>query len=400
MSDEPTALSPGATVAGPMQVGTALAADAVAGFRHLHAGHCESGVTASMFQNAGFAISEPMVFGIGSGLFFSHFSFVRVMGHPLTTFRSFPGSIFKNACARLGITYVRETFRSPAKGMQRLDDLLADGKRVGLQVNIYWLPYIPRPMRVHFNGHNLLVLEKRGAGSDAVYIVSDPVMECLFQCPADALRRARFSGTHALLPRGLIYYPTSFRPDPDVRLAVDASVKEVCRHMLKIPQVLPWMGVQGIRHLGREIASWPTRLGEDKAREWLAGVVRMQEEIGTGGAGFRFIYAAYLQQAGEALQWPELAAMSGPMTAVGDKWRVFALHASRLARGRKARGAGAAGTAGAGAAGAGAAGGGAITPFSEWAALRPLLDDVAESEKALFEQLDAVRAGKKLLPGR
>lgn len=339
----------------------------VSGFKHLHAGHCESGVTASMFQNEGFQLTEPMVFGIGSGLFFAHFSIVKVMGHPLTTFRSFPGRIFKNACARLRVSYKRETFRSPEKGMRRLDELLDQGKRVGLQVNIFWLPYIPRPMRVHFNGHNLLVLERRGDN----YLVSDPVMECLFECPVDSMRRARFSGTHALLPRGLIYYPTQFPSAPDLRPAVHASLKEVCHFMLKFPSVLPWLGVRGIRHLGREIAAWPNRLGEDKAREWLAGVVRMQEEIGTGGAGFRFIYAAYLQQAGEALSWPELAAMAVPTTAVGDKWRGFALSASRIARGKA----------------------------NDWAVLPPMLEEIAEAEFALIGQLDGVRTGRGLLRG-
>ena len=369
---------------GPAQVGTALATSAVPGFKHLHAGHCESGVTASMFQNAGAPVqstlSEPMIFGIGGGLFFAHFSFVRVMGHPLTTFRSFPGGIFSNACKRLGVACAKETFRSPDVGMRRLDQLLAEGKRVGLQVNIFWLPYIPRPMRVHFNGHNLLVIERREApaGSpehargDAIYIVSDPVMECLFECPASDLRRARFSGTHALLPRGLLYYPTAFTPAPDLRAAVDTSLRKVCQHMLRIPSIFPWMGVQGVRHLGREIEGWPARLGEQQSREWLAGVVRMQEEIGTGGAGFRFIFAAYLQQAGDLLGWPELSAMALPATAVGDQWRTFALHASRLARGK--------------------VGGLDSVP---WSGLRPMLDDIAAAETALLTQLDGVRVGRR-----
>ena len=342
----------------------------VSGFRHLHAGHCESGVTASLFQNAGHDLSEPMIFGIGGGLFFAHFSFVRVMGHPLTTFRSFPGNIFKNACARLGVRYARETFRSPDAGMARLDALLEQGRHVGLQVNIYWLPYIPRPMRVHFNGHNLLVLEKRGVGADACYIVSDPVVECLFECPASALRRARFSGTHALLPRGLIYYPTAFALPDDLRPAVQISLRKVCDHMLRIPRIFPWMGVQAIPHLARELDGWPVKLGEDRAREWLAGVVRMQEEIGTGGAGFRFLFAAYLQQASELLDWPELRAMADEATAMGDRWRSFALQASRVARGRK---------------------------DAAWSDLRPLLEDAGAAELAFVRRLDTVRLGNALL---
>lgn len=33
-----------------------------------------------------------------------------------------------------------------------------------------------------------------------------------------------------------------------------------------------------------------------KKQAYLAQLVRMQEEIGTGGGGFRYIYAAFLQQ--------------------------------------------------------------------------------------------------------
>jgi hypothetical protein len=339
---------------------------AVDGFTHLHAGHCESGVTASLLRDAGRPWSEPMVFGVGSGLFFAHFSPVRVMGHPLTTFRSMPGWIFADGCKRLGVTTRRETFRSPERGMARLDELLAQGKRVGLQVNIYWLPYIPRPMRVHFNGHNLIVLEKRGEE----YVVSDPVMECLFSCPADALRRARFSGTYAWMPRGLLYYPTGTAGEPDLRRSVEVAVKQVCYRMQHLPFFFPWGGVRGIRHLAREVAAWPARKGDKHAREWLAGVVRMQEEIGTGGAGFRFIYAAFLQEAGETLGWPDLAAMAEPMTAAGDRWRAFAVVASRLARGRT---------------------------DAEWGQLAPLLEEVAVAEEGLFRELEGVVSGRKLL---
>lgn len=332
----------------------------VDGFRHLHAGHCESGVTASMFINAGMNVSEPMVFGVGSGLFFGHFSFVRIMGHPLTTFRSFPGALFKAACKRPNVACQRETFRDPPRGLARLDELLSEGKRVGLQVNIFWLPYIPRPMRVHFNGHNLLVLEKRGDE----YIVSDPVMECLFSCPADALERARFTGANPLLPRGLLYHPTRFPQAPPWEPAVKAGLAEVCFRMRKIPPFVPWLGIRGIRHLGRQVRGWERRLGPERAREWMAGVVRMQEEIGTGGAGFRFLFAAFLQQAGEKLAWPELSAMAAEATAVGDQWRDFALHASRTARGKADR---------------------------SWAELGDQLDTLADAETRLFDKLDSVR---------
>lgn len=337
-------------------------------FEHLHAGHCESGVTAALLRHQGLPLSEPMLFGIGSGVFFAHFSFSRVMGQPLTTFRSFPGAIFKKACKRLGVGVHRATFRSREKGMDALDALLDRGTPVGLQVNIYWLPYIPKPMRVHFNGHNLIVLEKRGD----TYRISDPVMEEIHDCPAAALRRARFSGTNAVLGHGLLYHPMTSGSEPDVRRAVRVGLAEACHRMRRIP-LLPWFGVRGVRHLAAQLEDWPTRLGEEGAREWLAGLVRMQEEIGTGGAGFRYIFAAFLAEAGEELGWSALRAMSEQATAVGDEWRTFALHASRRARGK---------------------------PDRDWTELAEMLMELSAAEDRLFADLDRVRvAGPARLTG-
>ena len=52
-----------------------------------------------------------------------------------------------------------------------------------------------------------------------------------------------------------------------------------------------------------EFVFWPKecengrhKFGEKLAAHNLGQVIRMLEEIGTGGAGFRFIYAAFLQE--------------------------------------------------------------------------------------------------------
>ena len=65
--------------------------------------------------------------------------------------------------------------------------------------------------------------------------------------------------------------------------------------MLRIPG--PIAGIRGIRFTATKISQWRDKLGPQKAGSWLAQLVRMQEEIGTGGGGFRFIYAAFLQEA-------------------------------------------------------------------------------------------------------
>jgi len=63
-------------------------------------------------------------------------------------------------------------------------------------------------------------------------------------------------------------------------------------------------------------------------------VVRMLEEIGTGGAGFRFIYAAFLQEAARELNQPWLNEISDEMTQAGDRWREFAIIAGRIFKSR------------------------------------------------------------------
>ena len=50
----------------------------------------------------------------------------------------------------------------------------------------------------------------------------------------------------------------------------------------------------------------------------------MQEEIGTGGAGFRYLYAYFLEQAANICQKPKYKQASEHMTEIGDMWRQFA----------------------------------------------------------------------------
>jgi hypothetical protein len=56
----------------------------------------------------------------------------------------------------------------------------------------------------------------------------------------------------------------------------------------------------------------------------------MLEEIGTGGAGFRFVYGAFLQEAATLTGIGELNDYARRITEIGDLWRDFAYKASRI----------------------------------------------------------------------
>jgi hypothetical protein len=299
-------------------------------FKHLQAAHCENGVTANLLQTSGVKLlTEPLVFGIGSGLFFVYLPFLKINNGPAIAFRTMPGFIFKRTCSSLGIPVIRKKFSSEKKAMQFLEDRLSEGQPVGCQVGVYYLSYFPKEYRFHFNAHNLIVYGKEGDH----FKISDPVMEDVTTLSAYELERVRFA-KGALAPRGQIYYPQPAAEvtEEKIRNAIRAGIKRNVRDMLHIPGGIA--GVKGIRYTGNRIKQWRDKLGLQKAGLYLAQLVRMQEEIGTGGGGFRYIYAAFLQQANQFHKNEELLSASAEFTKAGDLWRSAAVQASGIYKGR------------------------------------------------------------------
>ena len=269
-----------------------------------------------------------MAFGIGGGLFFGYLPFIRINGMPLVTYRAAAGHILRQIAAIPGVTMYRKKFRNRDEAMAELDRALASSIPVGLQTGVFWLPYFPKALRFHFNAHNLVVYGKEGNE----YLISDPVFPKPVRCPADDLARARFA-SGALAPKGKMYYfkelPARLEHGPLIR----RGIQSVRRMMLGSP--IPLIGVRGIRFLAKRLITWPQRLGRERADLHLGHVVRMQEEIGTGGGGFRFIYAAFLQEAAERLARPVLNELSETLIDIGDEWREFALSTARMIRDRE-----------------------------------------------------------------
>ena len=295
-------------------------------FQHKQAAHCENGVIVNLLNSKGFKISEPMAFGLGSGLFFVYLPFIKVNHAPAISYRPMPGMIFNRLAKRLGIKLKRQKFSNPKKAQEALDENLRNNIPTGLVVGVYNLPYFPDEYRFHFNAHNLIVY---GKDNDR-YLVSDPVLDYKVSLTAAELEKVRYA-KGALAPKGHMYYPIYIPENFDLKPAITKAIKKTCSDMLA---PVPIVGVRGMRMVANDILKWHKKLGVVKANHNLANMIRMQEEIGTGGGGFRFVFAAFLQEASEVLQNNELAALSTEMVAIGDKWRDFALEASRVVKKR------------------------------------------------------------------
>ncbi len=295
-------------------------------FNHRQSAHCENGVISNLLTHHGHPMSEPMAFGIGSGLFYVYLPFIKVNLAPAVSYRPIPGFIFKRLCKRLGIKIKREKFRDPKKAKKALDDMLRKNTPVGLQVGVFNLVYFPDEYRFHFNAHNLVVYGKK----EDTYLISDPIMERVTELTSKELEIVRFA-KGAAAPKGHMYYPVHFPEKLPLEKAIRKAIKATCRDMLA---PVPIVGVKGMRTVAKAIKKWPKKIGVKKTNHYLGQIVRMQEEIGTGGGGFRFIYGAFLQEAATVINKPILKDFSKEITAIGDLWRDFAIDASRLYKNR------------------------------------------------------------------
>ncbi|MCX6284780.1 MAG: BtrH N-terminal domain-containing protein [Bacteroidetes bacterium] len=291
-------------------------------FEHRQAGHCESGVTSNLLNYHKLSISEPILFGIGAGLFFSYLPFLKMQHAPLTSFRVWPGMVFDRATKALGIKTKIHRFRNPADSMNKLDEVLAQGFPVGLQVGTFHLPFFPPEYRMHYNMHNMVVYGKK----DNIYLISDTVIENKVEISYDDLMRVRFAkGTFA--PRGRMYYPYLVPSAVDLKPAIIKGMRKTANNMVEVP--FPLIGTKGIRFLARQMRKWPQKLGDEKASYYLGQVLRMEEEIGTAGAGFRFIYGAFLDEAGTILKQDWIRELAVEMGEAANHWRKFSYYGSR-----------------------------------------------------------------------
>ena len=299
-------------------------------FVHRNSSHCETGVTANLLFHYGIKVSEPMVFGIGSGIFFGFFSFVKVADMPLIAFRITPGKIMKNTATRLGVRFETFTFKDPQKGMDALDRTIDKGIPVGVRAGLFWLPYVPASARFHFNAHNLVVYGRNGND----YLISDPNYEAPFVCPREDLMIARFC-KGSMAPKGFMYYLTDAPDNIDLLPAIRKGIKDVC-HVMQTP--FPLIGVWGIKTLAKTLGQWPGKYEKRKAFLLLGHVIRMQEEIGTGGGGFRLMYAAFLHEVAHITGDDRYLEMSKRMMALGDRWREFAANGASICKNRSPNG--------------------------------------------------------------
>ena len=283
----------------------------------------------------GFEISEPMAFGIGSGLYFLYTPFLKMQNTIYPIFRSWPVTVVQKAAKRLHLPYHEKRFRNhPEKATDELDSLIAKGTPVGVVVNVKGMKYFNMTgNETNFNGHILTVLGKE----DSIYTVADTdnrwTTDDLITMEQSVLEDIRFAPGVAA-PHGQMFYfdplPKDFDKQVDFKQAVIAGLKETCHNMLCIP--FPYFGTKGMRYFANDMRKWEQKYDHRQICYRLLWYYRVIERAGTGGAGYRYIYADFLSEAAALFESNTMSECASMMKKVAEQWRQFSLDCRRYLR--------------------------------------------------------------------
>lgn len=296
-------------------------------FEHKMAAHCETGTVTALLNHAGMAITEPMVFGISGGIFFGYIK-SSDLPFPMFILRSRPGNIRKKISKRLGVKFNVKRFHSPEKGEAALDLAIRNGHPTAVQVDFFYMDYMADWQRVHINAHFIIVTGMNGNS----YVVSDSYYKQKSVLDRQKLLTARFAGG-MMAPKGTMFYTESVPENINLEKPIITGIKRAAFNMTRLP--IPFLGVKGIRMFADKLNEWPSiaRDVEDLS-DRIMKINIFLEDQGTGGGGFRYMYATFLQQAAAILKEERLKTMSKEMMEIGDKWRNISYFAAKIGKNR------------------------------------------------------------------
>ena len=295
--------------------------------------HCETGTFLNMLDYYGYRnISEPMAFGIGSGIYFLYSPFLRMRGVILPMLRIKPACIVKNFTERMNIGYHGMQYGCRVnKAMRDLDELVEQKIPVGVVVSVSGLDYFGKIVNEsHFNGHVLTVIGKEG--SKYVIADSDPRLytDDYVYVEEEVMRKIRFAKGLAA-PEGRMFYLDPPAPDfaetVDLKPAIVQGLEESCYRMLRMP--LRYYGYTGLHVFAKNLKRWKAYFSNELRGYILLWFYRLIETAGTGGAGYRYIYSSFLKEAAAVFQDDVLDDCSTLMDKDADTWRQFSLDCRR-----------------------------------------------------------------------
>ena len=289
-------------------------------YTHRVAAHCETGSTRNALAHAGLELSEPLVFGLGSGPAFFYLFFTKTERRfPFLALRNTPGKVLANVVDLLGVDCPQRRLGSAREAMAEADRLIAAGTPVVACVDMFYMKYLPAFLHIHAPFH-FVVLVGRDGGS---YLVSDPYSEELGVVSAENLALA-WDTRAPFARRNFVAHVRAVPGSFDLPRAAKIAIRRTCRAMVLPPVVRNaffFVGVQGMRTFARRMREWPRRYRGVALREGVMFTGVTFEDQGTGGGAFRLMYGAFLHELAERLAAPRFGELAARMVEHGQRWR-------------------------------------------------------------------------------
>jgi hypothetical protein len=338
--------------------------------RHRPSSSCLVAALRDVYEQAGFALSDELVFGLGSGLFFGYGGILEA--------RFFNAAVQAPAlelslCANTGVRLRQYHVQDPEAAWRRLKLLLDRGAVVAVQLNPRYcshlvrsvdprlVPYLPAHW-VSVVGHDLgrgLVTFHENRRFDAVTM------------DIAAFKKARHSGDEAQNPLNTwleLSFPAALVPLPTaVRLAIRQTVYAFRRiealHVRSGPGF--YVGLEGLKRFSRQLKTWSRIMPPAAVRE---NALRMSCSLTVGGFAkdaYRALFARFLDEAASLVESAALVEAARRYRALARLWQGLAGFLSVVAENPEAP-----------------------EPWREGSPYASLLDAILRAERAAIEALE------------
>ncbi|TXS44460.1 BtrH N-terminal domain-containing protein [Streptomyces sp. t39] len=271
--------------------------------------HCETTALGVLLRQEGLDLSEPMLFGLGSGLSFVYWD-AKNMDFPFLGGRVKPFELTRNLAAALGLELdVRET-SSPRRAWENVAGPLDAGRPVGLQLDSHHLEYFTS--KVRFGGH---VVAMYGYDDRTAYLVDTAQQGGAVTTGLESLAEAR-AARGPMTARHRSFTLSVPRDAPSPRSRIVPAVTACADAFLHPP--IANLGHRGIEKAGRLVRTWHRRT--DDPRRDLRRAALLMEKGGTGGALFRNLYRDFLAESAEVLDSRRLRTGLALYTEAAGLW--------------------------------------------------------------------------------
>jgi len=281
--------------------------------------HCASTGAANLANFHRLPWSEALCFGLGGGLGIFYMSFPGLTPSRLVHVRS--ADYEHNFFTRLGQRFRWEQFSDPMQGEAALRQALDEGRPVIVQTDIFYLPYFKST--THFPGHVITVW-----GYDAareVFYVTDTDRPDVLEVGFADMRLARHSSKGPFPLQGNLYTPVELQEPADFADRLVRAIVDNSRSLLN--SRIKMQGVPGLKTWLAELDAWH----DFDDWQWCARFTyQIIEKRGTGGGGFRLMYADFLDEAAAHIPQIEQVGLNTQMRRLAAAWTELALALSQV----------------------------------------------------------------------